>query len=339
MTSTPASAEQCLGRSRCLRVSVVTAWKNGCGACVVTFGLAVCLSGCSGADASGSDLEDAGPDTASQDAAPDDGGSGAMGGASMGGASGSAGAGGVAGAGGMAGAAGSGSGGVGGDASVPMCLDETAVCADSSECCAGLSCGTTTLGQVCCGMSGAPCVSANGEECCGDLLCISGRCGYPVVCEGPCTAPVGLNIEHQRLVVIGGTFLGICGDQNHTFGYHVAAANLPPSDASLQGAANTPVCVWDAAAIDIGMDWPVSREWLKWLIEQIRTDAIQGVAEVIGSYDGSYVRYWSDASGWSYDGVPYQGSGHDTHTHVSIYRSTTQQDHGLLKGWTANSGP
>jgi len=220
-----------------------------------------------------------------------------------------------------------------------MCLEETAAFADSSECCEGLSCGNTTLGQVCCGMSGAPCATANGEECCGDLLCIGGQCGHPVVCEGPCTAPVGLNIEHDRLDVIGGTFLGICGDQNHTFGYHVAAANLPGSDASLQGAANTPVCVWDAAAIDIGMDWPASREWLKWLIEQIRTDKIQGIAEVIGSYDGSYVRYWSDTSGWSYDGVPYQGSGHDSHTHVSIYRSTTQQDHGILKGWTGTSGP
>ena len=72
---------------------------------------------------------------------------------------------------------------------------------------------------------------------------------------------------------------------------------------------------------------------------QIASDNIQGIAEVIGSYDGVNVRYWSDSTGWSVDGVPYQGSGHDTHTHVAIYRSTALDDHGILLGWTANGGP
>ncbi|PCC69151.1 hypothetical protein SAMN02745121_05798 [Nannocystis exedens] len=222
-----------------------------------------------------------------------------------------------------------------------MCLPATTPCTDGAECCAGLECGTTSLGQVCCGGEGIGCNTPNGEDCCGALLCIAGVCGYDVDagCEPPCTAPPALLIEKQRLATIGGSFLGICGDANHTYGFHVPAANLPADDYSLEGPANVPVCEWHAAAIDIGMDWPASRDWLKWLIAGIASDEIQGIAEVIGSYDGVDVRYWSDSSGWSIDGVAYQGSGHDTWTHVSVYRSTTLEDHGILAGWTANGGP
>jgi hypothetical protein len=191
-------------------------------------------------------------------------------------------------------------------------------------------------------LEGIPCNTPNGEDCCGDLLCVNGACGYETsspACQGPCFAAPALALEKQRLASIGGSFLGICGDANHTYGYHVPAANLPSSDYSMEGAANVPVCEWHACAIDIGMDWPASRDWLKWLIQEIAVDNIQGIAEVIGSYDGVDVRYWSDDSGWSTNGIPYTGSGHDTWTHVSIYRSTALVDHHILSGWTATGGP
>ncbi|MBC8070209.1 MAG: hypothetical protein IAG13_17890 [Deltaproteobacteria bacterium] len=224
----------------------------------------------------------------------------------------------------------------------PMCAPATTPCTAGDECCTGLSCDTTSLGQVCCGTEGIACATENGEDCCGSLLCIDGMCGFEApsqVCEPACTEAPALVIEKNRLGDIGGTFLGICGDANHTYGYHVPAANLPSDDYSMQGAANVPVCEWHAAAIDVGMDWPVSREWLAWLIENIRDDDIQGIAEVIGSYDGVDVRYWSDSSGWHQEGEPYGGSGHDTHTHVSIYRSTALDDHGILLGWSGDAGP
>ena len=226
-----------------------------------------------------------------------------------------------------------------------MCLPVTQACDQATQCCGGLSCDMTTLGKVCCGEAGATCATANGEDCCRDLWCIDGHCGYPGAdppdnsCNGPCSAPPALLIERDRLAAIGGSFLGICGDSNHTYGYHVAAANLPADDYSLAGAANAPVCQWHAAAIDIGMDWPASRDWLRWLIEQIRSDAIMGIAEVIGSYDGQNVRYWSDSSGWGTDGEAYTGTGHDSWTHVAVYRSTTLEDHRILAGWTATGGP
>ncbi|TWJ11788.1 hypothetical protein LX16_2523 [Stackebrandtia albiflava] len=143
-----------------------------------------------------------------------------------------------------------------------------------------------------------------------------------------------LVIEKKRLSVVKARFLGIVGDAAHSFGYHLAAADLPSDDYSLQGA-NQPVADDGAAcAIDIGMDWPASRRWLRWLIAEIRADRIKGIGEVIGSYDGKRVRYWSDGSGWGRDGVEYQGSGHDSWTHVAIYRNDTTTDRGLLKGWT-----
>lgn len=224
----------------------------------------------------------------------------------------------------------------------PECSPATTPCDGETACCGALVCGRTSLGQVCCGNEGESCATPDGSDCCGALLCIDGRCGYDGgagECAGPCTEAPGLAIEKGRLRTIGGTFLGICGDASHTYGYHVPAARLGSDDYSMQGAANAPVCTWHAAAIDIGMDWPASREWLRWLIQQIREDHIRGIAEVIGSYDGVNVRYWSDGSGWSTDGIRYTGSGHDTHTHVSIYRSTALEDHGILAGWSADRGP
>ena len=218
------------------------------------------------------------------------------------------------------------------------CLPAMEPCQAESECCGDLLCDTTSLGQVCCGWEGQPCSTEGGEDCCGNLACVDGFCGYTV--EGGCSSPCSseqvpaLRREQLRLDNIGGSFLGICGDANHTYGYHVPAALLPESDYSMEGAANDPVCEWHAAAIDIGMDWTASRDWLRWLIEGIQNDSITGIAEVIGSYDGVDVRYWSDSAGWSTEGIPYTGDGHDTWTHVSVYRSTTLDDHGILFGWT-----
>lgn len=218
------------------------------------------------------------------------------------------------------------------------CREATEPCTSELECCADATCGKTSLGQVCCGLTDAPCATDNGEDCCGSLLCLLGRCGKRLssTCEAPCTPAPALTLERDRLAKIGGSFLGICGDANHTYGFHVAAAQLPSSDYSLAGEANKPICRYHAAAIDIGMDWPASRKWLRWLIAQVQSKKLTGIAEVIGSYDGKDVRYWSDSSGWSTDGKAYTGQGHDSWTHVSIHRSTALQDHHLLDGWSAN---
>jgi len=154
------------------------------------------------------------------------------------------------------------------------------------------------------------------------------RNGVLLMAEAP-----GLVIEKRRLSTIGNNlFLGIIGDSNHSFGYHLA--DPPAGDYSKAGAANAPVGPF-SCAIDISMNWAASRTWLRWLIGEIAADRIKGISEVIGSYDGKNVRYWSDSSGWSVDGVKYEGTGHDTWSHVGIYRSTANTDHKILDGWTA----
>lgn len=146
-------------------------------------------------------------------------------------------------------------------------------------------------------------------------------------------AAPALLTELPRLSTVGAANLGICGDLNHHYGYHINSGRLPSSDYSMQGPLNRPVGD-HCCALDIGMGWPAARSWIRWLIQMVREDRIQGVAEVIGSLDGRTARYWSDADGWGDSGVPYNGEGHVTWTHVGIYRSTAFVDHGLLAGWT-----
>jgi hypothetical protein len=67
--------------------------------------------------------------------------------------------------------------GSGPDAGGEECRAATEVCDVTDECCGELECGTTSLGQVCCGQTGATCATENGEDCCGDLLCVDGVCG------------------------------------------------------------------------------------------------------------------------------------------------------------------
>lgn len=151
-----------------------------------------------------------------------------------------------------------------------------------------------------------------------------------------CSEAPGLVIEKNRLAVMGVQFLGIIGDQNHDYGYHLCKP--PAGDYSRDGVANQPVGDY-ACAIDIDMrTFPAGREWLAWLITEIREDRITGMAEVIGSFNGRDVRYWSDIETpqWQQEGVPYTGSGHDVWVHAAVYRSSALLDHGLLAGWTAN---
>jgi hypothetical protein len=47
-------------------------------------------------------------------------------------------------------------------------------------------CGTTSLGSVCCGNYNMTCTRAGGEDCCGQLECVSGHCCLPATyaCSG-----------------------------------------------------------------------------------------------------------------------------------------------------------
>ena len=67
----------------------------------------------------------------------------------------------------------------------------TRACPGASACCSGLVCGTTTLGRVCCGNFDMTCTRPGGEDCCGQLECVSGRCCLPATyaCSGGSCCP------------------------------------------------------------------------------------------------------------------------------------------------------
>ena len=68
----------------------------------------------------------------------------------------------------------------------PACMVATKACPGTADCCAGLVCGTTSLGHVCCGNFGMTCTRPGGEDCCGQLECVNGGCCLPATyaCTG-----------------------------------------------------------------------------------------------------------------------------------------------------------
>lgn len=73
------------------------------------------------------------------------------------------------------------------EADAGVCLEQTAPCDVETDCCEGLSCDMTWLGRVCCGVQGGSCATENGEDCCGDLLCVDGECVPPPdTCQPTC---------------------------------------------------------------------------------------------------------------------------------------------------------
>lgn len=126
-----------------------------------------------------------------------------------------------------------------------------------------------------------------------------------------------------------GNFLGIVGDQSHTYGYHLGPDRTPYGDASeslsrdRDGASRYP---YYASAIDIGMGWNNSRQWLANLINDCREykPYTRDIREIIGSLNGSTAVYWNGANGFS--SSSYTGGGHVTHTHLSFYRDSADRN-------------
>lgn len=122
--------------------------------------------------------------------------------------------------------------------------------------------------------------------------------------------------------------LGIVGDASHTYGYHLGPDRAPSWDSSISeltrdrtGANRYP---YYASAIDIGMGWGQSRQWLAWFIDRLRKGAYPDVREVIGSLDGRNALYFDGTDG--FDAYGYSGGGHVSHTHISFYRDSAERD-------------
>ncbi len=127
--------------------------------------------------------------------------------------------------------------------------------------------------------------------------------------------------------------LGIVGDSNHRAGYHLGPDRTPQNDSSERlprdrnGARRYPNY---ASAIDIGMGFARSRSWLATLIVDCRAGEpyTRDVREVIGSLDGREALYFDSQSGFR--AFAYLGSGHVSHSHVSFFRDSAEQDQSTL---------
>lgn len=153
--------------------------------------------------------------------------------------------------------------------------------------------------------------------------------------------PKLLDLAARLKSQIGPFFLGIVGDKNHKYGYHLGAYEVLASDYSRQLRRDkdgiTKYGGYYAAAIDIGMGWKASRDWLKWLVKQCQAGKFPDVREVIGSFDGKTCFYYDNTDKTVYKRT---AKDHITHSHVGFFRDAIMRDQrGILADWRKDGRP
>lgn len=142
-------------------------------------------------------------------------------------------------------------------------------------------------------------------------------------------APV-IVAEMNDWVALGGGNSGIVGDANHSFGFHVAADELPASDYSRTrdpNGSDGPYVNWDYACAG---DFSHKRnETLRAMHRNVLARLMRGELSMICEFIGQPwadqpVYYWAR---WNGIGtlLRYTGSGHDHWSHISWYRSRVDQ--------------
>lgn len=145
------------------------------------------------------------------------------------------------------------------------------------------------------------------------------------------------DLENLFRYNIGPYWLGTIGDENHDYGYHLGASEVPANDYSVihpRDKAGIAQFGGDwASGFDVGMGWPAAREWLAWTIDEASRGKFPDIREIIGSLDGEASYVWDFPSGqmWLHTGQP-----HITHAHFSIFRDSIFRSHlALVSGWSA----
>lgn len=147
--------------------------------------------------------------------------------------------------------------------------------------------------------------------------------------------PMLLELQHVFEARIGPFWKGTVGDENHFYGYHLGGWEVATDDYSRVLARDLYGIdkyggTW-AAAVDIGMSWPASRDWLKWLVSETSKGNFPGIREVIGSMDGKTCWEWDVPT----RGVNRRPDDHIAHTHISFYRDAIFHNHNyLFDTWT-----
>jgi hypothetical protein len=129
-------------------------------------------------------------------------------------------------------------------------------------------------------------------------------------------------------VALGGGNSGCCGNNAHTYGFHRAANEVPVSDYSRRHDAGRPYNMNWGCAGDFGHNGNARlRAYHTTLIGRLMANdpKLSMICEFIGTpWAGKPVYYWA-----RWDGVTtlkrYTGSGHDTWSHVSWWRSRANE--------------
>ncbi len=146
-----------------------------------------------------------------------------------------------------------------------------------------------------------------------------------------CQCASAITAEMTDWVRIGGSNSGCCGNSGHTYGFHRAANEIPATDYSRRrdpAGPNAPANWNWAAAGDFGHGGnPALRARHAALLGRLMNNdpALSMICEFIGQpWAGKPVYYWCRWAGNS-TLKRYTGSGHDTWSHISWWRSRADQ--------------
>ncbi len=152
-----------------------------------------------------------------------------------------------------------------------------------------------------------------------------------------CVCSPAIDAEMADWIGLGGGNSGCCGDRLHTYGFHLAAADVPTSDYSRRHDPGRPYNMSWACAGDYyhGGD-PRLRAMHATLLARLMRGEMPMVVEFIGMpISGAPVLYWSAFEGRA-NVRRYTGKGHGLWSHVSLLRSRANQRPYL---WRPESAP
>lgn len=139
-----------------------------------------------------------------------------------------------------------------------------------------------------------------------------------------CTCASAITAEMKDWVALGGGNSGCCGNNLHTYGFHREASSVPVTDYSRKHEAAKPYNMSWASAGDFGHGGKAAlRAKHAALLARLMAGdpSLHMICEYIGQpWSGKPVYYWA-----RWNGITtlsrYTGSGHDTWSHVSWWRS------------------
>lgn len=143
-----------------------------------------------------------------------------------------------------------------------------------------------------------------------------------------CICAPGMDAQLDAWVALGGQNWGCCGNEDHHTGFHMRGDVIPPTDYSRRHEPGLPFNMAYACAIDAAhMKDPRLMEYHAKLLGRLMADdpSLSMICEFIGKpWADRPVYYWARWNGVTTLKL-YTGRGHDTWSHISIWRSRANE--------------